>query len=997
MVSYLRPGQTTTDGITVDKSMFEAYTQLRQIAHDHQVEDKLKIPQLVIVGETSSGKSMLVQNFLRFPCSFSQANIATRCPVAYCLRYNPQLRNGEIRFLQPAGLSPKALGAHLQELMGQIQVSHRATGGFRLEPYIVEIEGNEYTDFEILDVPGLIGGSDNPEHRAAVEKITEHYVRNPNFMIVQLKEASQLKANNYGARRIQELCTLDPAPCGSPLPPRFDYRQHMVTIQTKFETFMQQNQNGTAVNQEIETLREEFGETYFVNMIFDGYTFADHSYEENVNYISELPELEKHQVNEWIITKLNRLANEDESRYHPFNQKYRSLIGINVVRKQIQDLWVRAFRSALPKLNESLHEQLDIAKSKYEAAFNKLQQQDPILVRSNYQKYITEFRSTIRSYVAYRSEIDSFFPLDLAGKTYRDIAERYDKWPRKQPITWRAHLTLDQLQASKGTQLSSLDLKLVGARHFERLRQVFSYMILAFKPREPTRDWIESVESSLHGGNTDYDNLEKAVRDILRTLVRETFLIGICWLTQMFSLLTELFAKDVKRYLLQDKFPYLRDHVKFLSAVDLEYHNTVRNLIRQAVVSIKHARNADSAYIVHDLAARMKNLAFSIPTEVTHKSFGQKIPNLMVKENGEYVEATMADVVKLVPPQKIMTLIMGSGSFLSAENRDQNTAEHHANGRKVIFEMYTAVCGQLLHSITTSFNANVVMKIQEYDTVEIERALNDRINRMSDSQIGQMANIQIGEIQQTLSSAEREINDLWKANDLIEIAIKEMEDGRVLADDERRQLMEKMEKARNANKLYAKVKHDEIKRKLDRERSKQKRVKRQSSSMYHRQTSASRTTDEEITDENELEYDEELFDDERELLALTDKTTADAFLLALYQKHDKEDLTYGFLQGDSLEADKKNPKSHDHLYVDENTLDYDNIKRTLTLKSTPARRIPPTRIPIENGHDGLTDGLSIDEELEFNEAIDPKLLTRRRQEQGDSVQVGGSRFYDSST
>ncbi|CAF1160157.1 unnamed protein product [Didymodactylos carnosus] len=115
----------------------------------------------------------------------------------------------------------------------------------------------------------------------------------------------------------------------------------------------------------------------------------------------------------------------------------------------------------------------------------------------------------------------------------------------------------------------------------------------------------------------------------------------------------------------------------------------------------------------------------------------------------------------------------------------------------------------------------------------------------------------------------------------------------------------------------------------------------------------------------------------------------------------------------SLDADKKNPKSHDHLYVDENTLDYDNTKRTSTPKRTPARRIPPTRIPTENGHDGFTDGFSVDEESEFHEAVDPIFLTRRRQKQGlieellflgmmgfgsleDSVQVKGSRFYDST-
>ncbi|CAF0911974.1 unnamed protein product [Didymodactylos carnosus] len=94
---------------------------------------------------------MLVQNFLHFPCSFSQLNVATRCPIAYRLGYNPRLKDGEIRFTQPFDLKAQDLGEQLKELMAQIEMTHRDTGGFRLELYIIEIDGNEYTDFEILD------------------------------------------------------------------------------------------------------------------------------------------------------------------------------------------------------------------------------------------------------------------------------------------------------------------------------------------------------------------------------------------------------------------------------------------------------------------------------------------------------------------------------------------------------------------------------------------------------------------------------------------------------------------------------------------------------------------------------------------------------------------------------------------------------------------------------------------------------------------------------
>lgn len=278
----------------MDPAAFELYTRLKKIAKDYNLESKLQVPQLVIVGETSVGKSMLVQYFLRFPCSFSQAKIATRCPVAYRLHYNPRLNDGEIKITEPKELTPQKLAYHLADYMKRIE----NTDGFRLEPYTIELESKAYSDFEILDIPGLVGGDKDEQHRRAVERITEAYVRNRNFMIVQLRETQQPVVNANGMRTIFDLCTCVPAKYNRDLPPRPDYLDHTVTIQTKFNIFMSENTNAKDVNNLIEAMKTEYDKTYFTNMIFDGYTMSDHSYDENVKYIADLPELEKNKVDE---------------------------------------------------------------------------------------------------------------------------------------------------------------------------------------------------------------------------------------------------------------------------------------------------------------------------------------------------------------------------------------------------------------------------------------------------------------------------------------------------------------------------------------------------------------------------------------------------------------------------------------------------------------------------------------------------------------------------
>ncbi|CAF2777007.1 unnamed protein product [Rotaria sp. Silwood2] len=341
--------------------------------------------------------------------------------------------------------------------MKRIEKAHRHECGFRLEPFTTEVASKYYTDFEILDVPGLVSGDLGVNKRAAVERIREHYVRDPSVIIVQLKEAQQLADNTYGARRIGELCTSEPALQGSKFPARKDYAQHTITIQTKFDALMREHDKCTAANEDIRTRR---------------YKLSDHSYGENVEYIARLPELEKQEVDDWI-NHMNLKAVGNDSKYQLFNQNYHPLSGIDVVRKKIQELWLRAFRAALPGLQDTINRLIRKYSDEFETELFNLEQQDPRTVRNNYQKYIEAFRVTISDYAAYRAEVNELFPLDEYGRTYQEIENEYNNWNRKQLLTWCAYLSAEQLKHnSNGQILAALDLRYIGARHFERLRQV---------------------------------------------------------------------------------------------------------------------------------------------------------------------------------------------------------------------------------------------------------------------------------------------------------------------------------------------------------------------------------------------------------------------------------------------------------------------------------------------------------------------------------------------
>jgi hypothetical protein len=591
-----------------------------------------------------------------------------------------------------------------------------------------------------------------------------------------------------------------------------------------------------------------------------------------------------------------------------FYEKIRAFVTF-IEKTIIKGLMFQTFRAALPKLKTEIQEQLKMAKQKYDEAHTQFKLLNPLALKDDYLRYIEEFRKTVRQYTAYTNEIDFYFPVHLCGKTYAETEHDFiHKWKRYQTLAWRAYLSVNELIQRQPILQTQLNLRLVGARHFSRLQQIFSFMVLAFKPRDPSRDEIETTESLLYGGLNDYENLEKSVRELLRTLIRETFLMGICWLKQMYTYLLDTFHTNVRKFLLSnEKFSHLREHTRFLDLVDLDYHTIVRELIRDAIRYIRDSRNTWSSYGHYDITERMRKLVLSIPAEIDHVKIAKTvIPGLFVKNSeGNSVQvANLSDIFKHIPPHQLLDQIYGSESFLT-QTRDPQTANHHVNGRKTILELYTATCGRLLQDITSSFNSSVVAKMQSFDTLSNQRALFTRIERMSEKQIGGMANIRINDIRDSVQKAETMINDLSVTLALVDAAIHEMSNGNLLTENEREQIKER------AHRQAAYVMHKKDKKPTTHDNDKS------SLQVLAHSTIESPSALDAVN----------VLDDKQDLLSVDDSTTAAVLLLDLYQKHDQEDLTYGFLEGDSLEQDKSEPRAHDHIYVDPETMDYDHVVR----------------------------------------------------------------------
>ena len=525
---------------------------------------------------------------------------------------------------------------------------------------------------------------------------------------------------------------------------------------------------------------------------------------------------------------------------------------------------VQAFRGAIPKIQQVLHELIQEEKGRYETLIGIVGEKDLKSIRDLYQRYIQEFRSTLSSYVSFRAEINTQFDHEILGRTYADIEQEYNQWPRKQVFTWSAHQTAEQMEREpKERRLGTLIHRYVGARHFERLRQVFFYMILTYQPINRSQDFIESAQGLLYGGNTDSENLEKGVRELLYTYIRETFVMGICWLTQMYSFFLEHFERHVRDVLLGSggNFASLgMGHEKFLSYVRLEYHRVTRQMVCRAVEASKHARHAKMIYVAHNICNFFRLLSESFPPTI------------------QYDQKKTTAIADSSP----LRLIFNTDTFLPA-SRNSETGNYIPAVKNTTQEIFSAVRGLLLQDITATFFANVVVDIQRYESMDIHNDLKKRLESMSNEEIAHLSQIDFDEHIRQLQLVYQKLTVLEDAGDEIENAIR-LFDGKTGVPS-----AGKKGGQRNIASERRDRRHQEVMNKLYQVKSKEADAE------------ASATTDEYI----ESLARSELNDDESQLEAISnDHRSCEQHLNELFRKHDLEDLKLGFLRGDSLQMNQ---------------------------------------------------------------------------------------------
>ncbi|CAF4957635.1 unnamed protein product, partial [Rotaria sp. Silwood1] len=321
----------------------------------------------------------------------------------------------------------------------------------------------------------------------------------------------------------------------------------------------------------------------------------------------------------------------------------------------------------------------------------------------------------------------------------------------------------------------------------------------------------------------------------------------------MYTFLTDSFANHVKSALLNKKFYHLKEHVKFLSLVDLEYHTVTRQFICNAVKAIKQQRYAKMIYAVDAICNILKNIG-----TVSNIASGQ-----------DAMKASVTSAISVAGEHMNLTNLISLTAGFLPNNQNPQTASCSSKTNDQVSESYKATRSRLLFDIKTNFFGNVVFQIQQYKSITIENSLQNRLCQISDEDIAHMAGLNFKMSYEKVRMNHEKLTHLEEARDAIEDTIASINN-----------------KNTNSNRSY-----------IDNDNSNKKERIRMIYQYTHRYDNQYSSFDV-ISHDEEIYYDtyEDKDKSDNEISVYDDKISSEAYLLTIFRKHDQKDLELRFLE-----------------------------------------------------------------------------------------------------
>uniref|UniRef100_A0A1B6GU88 dynamin GTPase n=2 Tax=Cuerna arida TaxID=1464854 RepID=A0A1B6GU88_9HEMI len=183
--------------------------------------DAIQLPQIVVVGTQSSGKSSVIESLVGRTFLPRGTGIVTRCPLVIQLNYCPK-EDRERRSSEEGTLTIEEWGKFLHtkgkvftdfsEIRNEIeQETNRKAGhnkGVCSEPIVLKIYSPSVLNLSLVDLPGLtkVPVGDQPEDiEQQIKKLVVKYISNPNSIILAVVTANTDMATSESIKIAREV------------------------------------------------------------------------------------------------------------------------------------------------------------------------------------------------------------------------------------------------------------------------------------------------------------------------------------------------------------------------------------------------------------------------------------------------------------------------------------------------------------------------------------------------------------------------------------------------------------------------------------------------------------------------------------------------------------------------------------------------------------------------------------------------------------------------
>jgi GTP-binding protein EngB required for normal cell division len=161
------------------------------------VLESYPVPQLVMIGSESTGKSSVLENITKTEIFPTNQKTCTRCPIKVVMI---PAENGEINSIvvdfrgQKTSLTDQAaLKRKMEELFEHIRTS--SPSGYSDDAVTITLVHPNVVRIDLVDLPGIV--SYPPEARDFTTKMCLRYIRDPNSFLICVANATIPRLNSY--------------------------------------------------------------------------------------------------------------------------------------------------------------------------------------------------------------------------------------------------------------------------------------------------------------------------------------------------------------------------------------------------------------------------------------------------------------------------------------------------------------------------------------------------------------------------------------------------------------------------------------------------------------------------------------------------------------------------------------------------------------------------------------------------------------------------------